>query len=46
MKHLQFDFDTVFRQLELGSLTVQPQRVTGGYLHRTFRVETHTENMR
>ena len=39
---MQFDFDTVFRQLKLGTLTVQPQRVTGGYLHRMFRVETHT----
>lgn len=35
-----FDFETAFRQLGLGSLTAQPQRVTGGYLHKMFCVET------
>lgn len=37
---MQFDFETAFRKLELGTLTAQPQSVTGGYLHRMFRVQT------
>lgn len=37
---MEFDFKMIFRQLGLGDPTAQPQRGTGGYLHKMFRVET------
>ena len=37
---MEFDFKTIFRQLGFGDPTAQPQRVTGGYLHKMFQVET------
>lgn len=37
---MEFDFKTIFRQLGLGDPTEQPQRVTGGYLHKMFCAET------
>lgn len=37
-----FDFETVIKKLDLGELASQPQRVTGGYLHKMFRLETTT----
>lgn len=39
---MSFDFDIALEQLKLGNLTAQPQRVTGGYLHKVFRLETTT----
>lgn len=41
---MTFDFETVFRQFGLGELTAPPKSVTGGYLHRMFRVETSAGN--
>lgn len=39
---MMFDFEAGLRQFELGNLTARPQRVTGGYLHKMFRLETTT----
>ena len=35
---MEFDFKMIFRQLGLGDPTAQPQRGTGGYLHKMLRV--------
>ena len=39
---MMFDLETVIKNLGLGNLTAQPQRVTGGYLHKMFKLETTT----
>ncbi len=39
---MMFDFETVIKNLDLGNLAAQPQRVTGGYLHKMFKLETTT----
>lgn len=33
-------FDRIVNDLELGPLLKPPQRVTGGYLHQMYRLET------
>lgn len=37
-----FDLEILLKHFDLGNLTAQPQRVTGGYLHKMFRLETTT----
>lgn len=34
--------EEIVRQLGLGKLLTEPQRVTGGYMHRMYRLDTHT----
>lgn len=41
---MPFDFKNIVKQFELGNLILRPQRVTGGYLHKMFKLETTTGN--
>lgn len=35
-------FSHILSNLNLGTLTVKPQRVTGGYMHKMYKIETTT----
>lgn len=35
-------FHKILDELKLGTLTAQPQRVTGGYMHKMYCLETTT----
>lgn len=35
-------FQDILKEFHLGSYTAQPQRVTGGYLHKMYKLETTT----
>lgn len=37
-------FDHIINELHLGALTAPPQRVTGGFMHKMFQLETTTGN--
>lgn len=41
---MSFDFKNIVKQFELGNLISRPRRVTGGYLHKMFKLETTTGN--
>lgn len=39
---MSFEFEIILKKFGLGNLTAQPQRVTGGYMHKMFKLETTT----
>ncbi len=41
-EYISFDFEIALKQSGLGNLTARPQGVTGGYLHKMYKLETTT----
>ena len=35
-------FDKIVKQMDIGDLTAKPQRVSGGYMHKMYKLETTT----
>lgn len=35
-------FDKIVKQIDIGDLTAKPQRVSGGYVHKMYKLETTT----